>query len=164
MESQIKTVACPNCGANTTNTQYCEYCGSKLVQPSLLTRLNDKLNSKKDPKKFFTTPFNIFANKLLKECEETTYRDVLGAKYTLIPIENDEIEGLNNEEENEVIYALNTVWLGINWGECAVVRFKLTLNEQGTKCTYTTYYPLLYRLGYGIQTEKLIKKVLHNID
>lgn len=32
MENQIKTVVCPNCGANTTNLHNCEYCGSALVQ------------------------------------------------------------------------------------------------------------------------------------
>lgn len=30
MEAQ--TITCPNCGANTTNHQNCEYCGSLLVQ------------------------------------------------------------------------------------------------------------------------------------
>lgn len=34
MENQIKTVICPNCGANATNLQNCEYCGSILVQCS----------------------------------------------------------------------------------------------------------------------------------
>lgn len=32
METQIKTVVCPNCGANATNLQNCEYCGSMLVR------------------------------------------------------------------------------------------------------------------------------------
>ena len=32
MESQIKTVVCPNCGANATNLQNCEYCNSILVR------------------------------------------------------------------------------------------------------------------------------------
>lgn len=30
--SELKTYVCPNCGANTTNTQNCEYCGSLLVR------------------------------------------------------------------------------------------------------------------------------------
>lgn len=30
--SELKTFVCPNCGANTTNTQNCEYCGSLLVR------------------------------------------------------------------------------------------------------------------------------------
>lgn len=30
--AEIKTYVCPNCGANTTNTQNCEYCGSLLVR------------------------------------------------------------------------------------------------------------------------------------
>jgi len=30
--TEIKTVVCPNCGANTTNTENCEYCGSLLVR------------------------------------------------------------------------------------------------------------------------------------
>lgn len=29
---EIKTITCPNCGANTTNAQNCEYCGSLLVR------------------------------------------------------------------------------------------------------------------------------------
>ena len=29
---ELKTYVCPNCGANTTNTQNCEYCGSLLVR------------------------------------------------------------------------------------------------------------------------------------
>lgn len=29
---EVKTFVCPNCGANTTNTQNCEYCGSLLVR------------------------------------------------------------------------------------------------------------------------------------
>lgn len=32
MENQIKTVICPNCGANATNLQNCEYCNSILVR------------------------------------------------------------------------------------------------------------------------------------
>ena len=32
MEYEIKTILCPNCGANTTNHQNCEYCGSMLVR------------------------------------------------------------------------------------------------------------------------------------
>lgn len=32
MEYEIKTIVCPNCGANTTNHQNCEYCGSMLVR------------------------------------------------------------------------------------------------------------------------------------
>ena len=32
MENQIKTVVCPNCGANATNLQNCEYCNSILVR------------------------------------------------------------------------------------------------------------------------------------
>lgn len=30
--SELKTYVCPNCGASTTNTQNCEYCGSLLVR------------------------------------------------------------------------------------------------------------------------------------
>lgn len=30
--AEIKTYVCPNCGANTTNAQNCEYCGSLLVR------------------------------------------------------------------------------------------------------------------------------------
>lgn len=30
--SELKTFVCPNCGANTTNAQNCEYCGSLLVR------------------------------------------------------------------------------------------------------------------------------------
>ena len=30
--SEIKSFVCPNCGANTTNTTNCEYCGSLLVR------------------------------------------------------------------------------------------------------------------------------------
>lgn len=29
---ELKTYVCPNCGANTTNAQNCEYCGSLLVR------------------------------------------------------------------------------------------------------------------------------------
>ena len=29
---ELKSYVCPNCGANTTNTQNCEYCGSLLVR------------------------------------------------------------------------------------------------------------------------------------
>lgn len=29
---ELKTYVCPNCGANTTNVQNCEYCGSLLVR------------------------------------------------------------------------------------------------------------------------------------
>ena len=29
---ELKTYVCPNCGANTTNTHNCEYCGSLLVR------------------------------------------------------------------------------------------------------------------------------------
>ena len=32
MELQVKTVVCPNCGANSTNLHNCEYCGSLLVR------------------------------------------------------------------------------------------------------------------------------------
>ena len=32
MEFQVKTVVCPNCGANATNLHNCEYCGSLLVR------------------------------------------------------------------------------------------------------------------------------------
>lgn len=30
--SELKTYVCPNCGANTTNAENCEYCGSLLVR------------------------------------------------------------------------------------------------------------------------------------
>jgi len=30
--AELKTYVCPNCGANTTNAQNCEYCGSLLVR------------------------------------------------------------------------------------------------------------------------------------
>ena len=30
--AELKTYVCPNCGASTTNTQNCEYCGSLLVR------------------------------------------------------------------------------------------------------------------------------------
>lgn len=30
--TELKSYVCPNCGANTTNTQNCEYCGSLLVR------------------------------------------------------------------------------------------------------------------------------------
>ena len=29
---EVKTLVCPNCGANTTNTENCEYCNSLLVR------------------------------------------------------------------------------------------------------------------------------------
>ena len=29
---ELKVLKCPNCGANTTNAQNCEYCGSLLVR------------------------------------------------------------------------------------------------------------------------------------
>ena len=32
MESQVTTIVCPNCGANTSNYHNCEYCGSLLVR------------------------------------------------------------------------------------------------------------------------------------
>lgn len=32
MEGQISAIVCPNCGANTTNHQNCDYCGSLLVR------------------------------------------------------------------------------------------------------------------------------------
>lgn len=32
MESQISAIVCPNCGANTTNHQNCDFCGSLLVR------------------------------------------------------------------------------------------------------------------------------------
>ena len=32
MDGQVKTVVCPNCGANTSNAHNCEYCGSLLVR------------------------------------------------------------------------------------------------------------------------------------
>lgn len=32
MESPVKTIVCPNCGANATNHHNCEYCGSLLVR------------------------------------------------------------------------------------------------------------------------------------
>lgn len=32
MESQVTTIVCPNCGANTSNAHNCEYCGSILVR------------------------------------------------------------------------------------------------------------------------------------
>lgn len=32
MESQVTTIVCPNCGANTSNLHNCEYCGSMLVR------------------------------------------------------------------------------------------------------------------------------------
>ncbi len=32
MESQVTSIVCPNCGANTSNTYNCEYCGSLLVR------------------------------------------------------------------------------------------------------------------------------------
>ena len=32
MENQVQTIVCPNCGANATNHQNCEYCGSLLVR------------------------------------------------------------------------------------------------------------------------------------
>lgn len=30
--TEVKSYVCPNCGANTTNTQNCDYCGSLLVR------------------------------------------------------------------------------------------------------------------------------------
>lgn len=32
MESQVSAIVCPNCGANTTNHQNCDFCGSLLVR------------------------------------------------------------------------------------------------------------------------------------
>ena len=32
MELQVKTIVCPNCGANTKNFHNCDYCGSMLVR------------------------------------------------------------------------------------------------------------------------------------
>lgn len=32
MEDQVRTIVCPNCGANTRNYHNCEYCGSLLVR------------------------------------------------------------------------------------------------------------------------------------
>ena len=32
MESQVQTIICPNCGANSSNHHHCEYCGSILVR------------------------------------------------------------------------------------------------------------------------------------
>lgn len=32
MENQVQTIVCPNCGANATNHNNCEYCGSLLVR------------------------------------------------------------------------------------------------------------------------------------
>ena len=29
---ELKSLVCPHCGANTTNMQNCEYCGSLLVR------------------------------------------------------------------------------------------------------------------------------------
>lgn len=76
---ELKTYVCPNCGANTTNAQNCEYCGSLLVRfvekgidlshtsylnnnavfPGLVEELkrNLKLQSE-NPKKWVSTDLN----------------------------------------------------------------------------------------------------------
>ena len=65
---EVKALVCPHCGANTTNTQNCEYCGSLLVRfvdkdidisntsylsgkceyPGLLTELKNNLKLQKE--------------------------------------------------------------------------------------------------------------------
>lgn len=42
MDGQVKTVVCPNCGANTKNYHNCEYCGSLLVRYAAENKEVDK--------------------------------------------------------------------------------------------------------------------------
>ncbi|MBO5581474.1 MAG: hypothetical protein J5948_03060 [Bacteroidales bacterium] len=47
MDNQVQTIVCPNCGANASNHQNCEYCGSLLVRfRSLGEDINDKVFGK----------------------------------------------------------------------------------------------------------------------
>ena len=72
---EVKALVCPHCGANTTNTQNCEYCGSLLVRfvdkdidisntsylsgkceyPGLLTELKNNLKLQKEQTDFVCT-------------------------------------------------------------------------------------------------------------
>lgn len=72
---EMKALVCPHCGANTTNTQNCEYCGSLLVRfvdkgidisntsyisgkceyPGLLTELKNNLKLQKEQTHFVCT-------------------------------------------------------------------------------------------------------------
>lgn len=86
---ELKTLVCPNCGANTTNTQNCEYCGSLLVRfvergidlshtsylnndavfPSLIPELKRNLKLQEEHP---DTPVATEINKLLDNGDTTT--------------------------------------------------------------------------------------------
>lgn len=75
---ELKTLVCPHCGANTNNTQNCEYCGSLLVRfvdkgidisntsytsdkceyPGLLTELKNNLKLQKEQPDAVCTDMN----------------------------------------------------------------------------------------------------------
>lgn len=90
--SEIKTYVCPNCGANTTNTQNCEYCGSLLVRfvekgidlshtsytnnnavfPGLIEELKRNIKLQEE------NPYNPVATDLYKQIEDNTASDYIG--------------------------------------------------------------------------------------
>lgn len=50
MDSHVTTIVCPNCGANTTNSHNCEYCGSILVRYAAINKSVDKETFSQDAK------------------------------------------------------------------------------------------------------------------
>lgn len=157
MGTQTQTIVCPNCGANTANTQYCEYCGSKLIGPNIFTKLKQK-SDKTEIKKYFTTPFSNFADRLLKEFDTAKYKNSLGEKFTFT-------EYIDDRENGNVVGAVNLVSMGINCGNICTVEFTFTQDGDRTKCVYDIEnWVLLYKVSYNKSVKNFVTEVLNSID
>lgn len=66
----VKSYTCPNCGANTTNAEKCEYCGSLLVRPNI-NNSSDLLMSIDEYKSEELEKVLLKCQTLLKECNDT---------------------------------------------------------------------------------------------
>lgn len=67
MEYEIKTIVCPNCGANTTNHQNCEYCGSMLVRCYEMMGIDEDSDEEDEKEVFKLFGKSAYTNEYLSE-------------------------------------------------------------------------------------------------
>lgn len=79
MEYEIKTIVCPNCGANTTNHQNCEYCGSMLVRCYEMMGINEDGNEEDEKEVLKLFGKSAYTNEDL--CDKVKKIIDLSAKY-----------------------------------------------------------------------------------
>lgn len=128
--SELKTYICPNCGAPTTNTQNCEFCGSLLVR-FVEKGIDLSKTSYTNDSETFPGLAKEFENNLAlqKQGDECVATDIYTSKEHALPGTNGNLcsilrTGMTAWQDDELICLTNN-----KSGLCVLLDFSKVLND-----------------------------------